>query len=83
MKETKNKKSLFKMQIENNKEVHKVMIALNMCGINADMLHAELIMKAIESYDNMGNIFDLETASKIQSEVHDKYEKILNEYKNQ
>jgi hypothetical protein len=64
--------TLFGMQSKSNKEAHKLMIALNMVGINANIPACRLILKAQEAVNKMGGKFDLETACKIQVE-NDEY----------
>lgn len=76
------KQTLFGMQIKSNKEAHKLMIALNMVGLNVNIPTCRLIIKAQEAVSKMGGKFDLETASKIQVENDDyfaKMEQVFNE----
>lgn len=68
--------TLFGMQIRSNKEAHKLMIALNMVGLNVNIPACRLIIKAQESFSKMGGKFDLETASKIQVENDDYFAKM-------
>lgn len=68
--------TLFGMQIRSNKEAHKLMIALNMVGLNVNIPACRLIIKAQESVSKMGGKFDLATASKIQVENDDYFAKM-------
>ena len=70
------KQTLFGMQIRSNKEAHKLMIALNMVGLNVNIPACRLIMKAQEAISKMGGKFDLETACKIQVENDDYFNKM-------
>lgn len=81
--EKKTTKSLFALEIENNQEVHHLMTALNMVGLNVNMRVASLIREAISAMDKMGGKFDLETACKIQEVVNEKYQQIKDNYENQ
>ena len=76
-------KSLFALEIENNQEVHILMTALNMVGLNVNMKSAELIKEAINHIEKMGGKFDLMTACEIKVKIDDKYTKILENYNNQ
>ena len=76
-------KSLFALEIENNQEVHILMTALNMVGLNVNMKSAELIKEAINHIEKMGGKFDLMTACEIKVKIDDKYSKILENYNNQ
>jgi hypothetical protein len=68
--------TLFGMQIRSNKEAHKLMIALNMVGLNVNIPACRLIVKAQEAVSKMGGKFDLETACKIQVENDDYFAKM-------
>ena len=78
--------TLFGMQLKSNKEAHKLMIALNMVGLNVNIPTCRLIIKAQEAVSKMGGKFDLETASKIQVENNNYFaemEQVFNDtYKN-
>ena len=81
--EKKTTKSLFALEIENNGEVHILMTALNMVGLNVNMKSAELVKEAINGMEKMAGKFDLQTACKIKAKVDEKYSTILDTYENQ
>jgi hypothetical protein len=81
--EKKTTKSLFALEIENNGDVHILLTALNMVGLNVNMKSAELIKEAINAMEKMAGKFDLETACNIKVKVDEKYRIILDNYENQ
>lgn len=76
-------KSMFSLEIENNKDGHELSIALGMVGINISPTYAKLILETQEMMRKMGGKFDLKTASLMKHKFHKKLEAIQDTYNNQ
>lgn len=83
MKKQTKHKTMFSLEIENNKEGHHLSIALGMIGLNISPSYAKLILETQEMMKKMGGKFDLKTASEMKYKFHKHLEQLQDKYDNQ
>ena len=62
-----------KKKIDEDKRVQYMRISLGMSGVGVGDMTAEIILRVFEAVEKAGGNFDLETSTRIQVEVEEKY----------